>query len=80
MGHAKDVTTAEIGQQGAMSGGTGIRRPISASVEVTNRTRLDRLTVVSFLFTAAAVTTAWMIGLAWGAIALAQWLFRWLFS
>ena len=38
-------------------------------------TKRDWLIVMSFLFAAVAVTTAWMIGLVWGAIALMRWLF-----
>ena len=38
-------------------------------------TKKDWLIVISFLFAAVAVTTAWMIGLVWGAIALMRWLF-----
>ena len=38
-------------------------------------TKRDWLIVISFLFAAVAVTTAWMIGLVWGAIALMRWLF-----
>jgi hypothetical protein len=51
--------------------------PISAVVKATNRAGLtsERVIVFCVLFVAAAVTTAWMIGLAWGAIALAKWLF-----
>jgi hypothetical protein len=35
----------------------------------------DWLIAISFLFAAVAVTTAWMIGLVWGAIVLMRWLF-----
>ena len=37
-------------------------------------TKGDWLIAISFLFAAVAVTTAWMIGLVWGAIALMRWL------
>ena len=72
MRRVKSITRAVKAQQGSMTVWSGvIRRLISALGQGTK----DRLIVVSFLFVAAVVTVGWMIGLAWGASTLAEWLF-----
>ena len=43
------------------------------AVESLDETTGDRLIAISFSIVAVAVTTAWMIGLVWGAIALMRW-------
>ena len=44
------------------------------AVEGLDETTGDWLIAISFSIVALAVTTAWMIGLVWGAIALMRWL------
>ena len=67
MGHAKAINRTEVAQ-----GATNVRSqviPISALVKATNRSpRRERSTYRRQLFIrSAAITTAWIIGLAWGA-------------
>ena len=47
----------------------------SMRLKVLNETTRDWLITISIFLVALAVTTAWMIGLVWGAIALMRWLF-----